>query len=296
MTATAATPSELWTTSRQTSLRLLAFDAPGGSALAAVVLHGLVTGVDVLRAAVPGHDPYAALAAEGVHVLALDWPGHGRSGGPRGHLTYRAAMDAAAVAVDLARERWGVPVGLVGTGLGGALAFYAALEDDDVGAVACHDVLDLRDVQAVIQRWRQGAVLPIAGRLVGRLTARQQRALPLPASVLVASADLAADPAVARRLRTHPQSVRRYDLEGLATIFLSPQDKPDVAAQRTPTLVLVGDEDRVLPEVHARALTSRLTCESELFVLPGGGHQLLLEHPGAALPVIAAHLRRHLAA
>ena len=297
MTATAVPPQELWTTSRQTSLRLLAFDAPQGGDVAAVLLHGLVTGIDVLRdAAGAGRDPYTALAAQGVHVLGLDWPGHGRSGGSRGHVTYRAAMDAAAAAVDAARERWGVPVGLVGTGLGGALGFYAALEDDDVVAVACHDVLDLRDVQAVVQRWRQGAVLPVAGRLARALVPARQRAVTIPARWVVAPADLASDPDLSRRLRMHPQAVRSYDLEALASILLSPQDKPDIAAQATPTLVLVGDGDRVLPEVHARAFTSRLTCPSELFVLPGGGHQLLLEHPAATLPRIAAHLRAHLPA
>lgn len=286
--------TELWATSDVTSLRLLAYDGPGRQGPSVVALHGLVTGVDILRGAVGGLDPYARLAAEGLNVLALDWPGHGRSGGRRGHLTYRGAMGAAATAVACARERWGGPVGLFGTALGGVLAFYAALEGNEVGAVACHNVLDLRDIRPVLQRTRQGALLPAAGALRSRLSSRAQEAVMIPASAVVATADLADDPVLARALRSHPQSVRRYTLAGLGSILLTPEDKPDVGAQSAPTFVAVGSNDRVLPQTTTRAFTSRLAVDSELWVLPGGGHQLMLEHPDALLPAAAGFLRRHL--
>jgi alpha-beta hydrolase superfamily lysophospholipase len=286
-------PVELWATSRETSLRLLAYDADGAGA-SVVVLHGLTAGVDVLRAAVPGFDPYAALAAHDLNVLALDWPGHGRSGGARGHLTYRLAMDAAATAVEVAAERWGTPVGLFGTALGGVLAFYAALEEPAIAAVACHNVLDLRDVRPVLQRLRQGVALPIAARLRGWLSVEQQARVSIPAQVVVAPGDVANDPAVVSAMRRHPQAVRTYDLASLASIFLTPEDKPDIAAQATPTFVAVGANDRVLPETPTRAFVSRLTCPHELWVLPGAGHQLLLEHPRALLPTVATFLRASL--
>lgn len=287
---------ELWTTSRQTSLRLVAYEGAGPGGASAVVLHGLVTGVDVLRDAVPGLDPYRALAEQGLNVLGLDWPGHGRSGGRRGHLTYRLAMDAAAEAVEVARGRWGGPVGLVGTAMGGVLAFYAALEGDGIGAVACHDVLDLRDVRPVLQRTRQSALLPVAGWVRGRLQPEAQARVPMPAWAVVAATDLGSDPALVRRLRRHPQAVHRYDLAGLGSILLEPASKPAVSAQTVPTLVAVGGSDRVLPETPTRAFVSRLACEHELWVLPGAGHQLLLEHPTAALPRIARFLTEHLTA
>lgn len=283
-------PQELCATSRGTSLRLVAYDGAGPRGPSVVALHGLVTGIDVLRAAVSGLDPFGRLADEGLNVLALDWPGHGRSGGRRGHLTYRAAMEAAATAVTLARDRWDGPVGLFGTAFGGVLAFYAALEGNGVAAVACHNVLDLRDVRPVLQRARQGVLLPTAGVVRARLPLQRQERIRLPASAVVAPSDLADDPALSRALRRHPQSVRRYTLAGLGSILLSPQDKPDVSAQAVPTFVAVGSNDRVLPETPTRAFASRLTVDSQLWVLPGGGHQLLLEHPRALLPSTAAFL------
>lgn len=286
---------DLWTTSRGTTLRMAAY-AGEPSSPAVVVLHGLGTGIDVLRSSVPGLDPFARLAGAGLHVLALDWPGHGRSGGARGHLTYRLAMDAAAAAVRAAAERWQAPVGLLGTGVGGVLAFYAALEDDHTGAVVCHGVLDLRDVRPVFQRTRQGVLLPLAAGLRRALPAGAGRRVRVPLEAVVASADLAGSPALARSLRRHPQAVGSYDLEALGSLLLAPEDKPDVAAATAPTLIAVGSGDRVLPETAARHFASRLTCPHELWVLPGGSHQLLLEHPEAFVPAAATFLRRHLTA
>lgn len=285
---------ELWDTSGRTSLRMLTYDAAGQGGPSVVVLHGLATSTDVLRSVAPGLDPYGRLSEQGFNVLALDWPGHGRSGGRRGELTYRGAMDAAAVAVSAAEKRWGGPVGLFGTALGGVLAFYAALEDDRVRAVACHNVLDLRDIRPVLQRTRQGALLPIAGRLQRWLDPEQLARVPIPVAAVVANADLAEDPRLARALVRHRQAVRRYDLASLASVLLTPEDKPAISAQRCPTFVAVGSADRVLPEIPSRAFVSRLTCESELWVLPGAGHQLLLEHPTALLPAVAEFLKRHL--
>lgn len=275
-------------------MRLVAYEGAGPAGPSVVALHGMITSVDVLREAVAGLDPYARLAAEGFNVLAVDWPGHGRSGGRRGHLTYRGAMETAATAVGYAAERWDGPVGLFGTALGGVLAFYAALEGDGVGAVACHNVLDLRDIRPVLQRTRQGALLPAAAALRRTLQPRHQELMAIPAAAVVATPDLADDPGLADALRHHPQSVRRYTLAGLGSILLAPEDKPDVGAQRVPTFIAVGSNDRVLPQTTTRAFASRLVVDSELWVLPGGGHQLLLEHPEAVLPAAAGFLHRHL--
>lgn len=281
-----------WITSRQTSLRLRTYEGAGQGGPTVVVLHGLGTSVDVLRDAVPGFDPYARLATEGFNVVGMDWPGHGRSGGRRGRFTYRIAMDAAAAAAEAGAETWGGQVALFGTALGGALAFYAALESARVDAVACHNVLDLRDVRPVLQRARQGVLLPLAGQL------RRWEALPehirVPTAAVVAPGDLAADPALSRRLRRHPQSVRSYDMGSLVSLFLAPEDKPAIPAQTTPTFIAVGSGDRVLPETATRAFASNLTCDHQLEVLPGGGHQLLLEHPEALIVQVAGFLRTRL--
>ena len=294
MSTIRSSSQEHWLTSRQTAIRTLAYDGPP-DAPSVVVVHGLELSTDVLREAVPGHDPYARLAAEGLNVLALDLPGHGRSGGRRGRLTYRLAIDAIATAAGAARERWGTPVAALGSGFGGVLAFYAALEESVLAAVVCNGVLDLRDVSPVLQRLRQGASLPLAGWLRRRLAPEALQRVRLPAAVVVADSDLIDDPELRRAVLRHPQTVRSYDLDALGSILLAAEEKPDIAAADTPTLVAVGSNDRALPETAARNFYSRLSCEKELWVLPGGGHQLLLEHTEAFVPVAASFLHTHLA-
>lgn len=286
---------QLRSTSRQTSLSLVAYEGPAASDVAVVALHGLGVSTEVLATVRPGFDPYRRLADEGCHVLALDWPGHGRSGGPRGHLSYRLAMDAAAAAVGVAQARWGLPVTLFGSGLGGVLAFYATLEDERVAAVACHNVLDLRDVRPLARRAVHRGLLPAAAVMYRWLEPKRLRRIRLPARLLLAPADLAEDPALARRLWRHPAAVRWYDLAGLGSILLSPDDKPDLRAQARPTFIAVGGNDRVLTETASKAFAHRLTCSHELLVLPGAGHQLLLEHSRALLPAAAAFLGKHAA-
>lgn len=293
---TDAQPGELTATSRGEKLAMWSYDG-GADAPPVVAVHGLGASVDVLRQAVPGLDPFARLAAEGVAVLALDLPGHGRSSGRRGRLTYRGAMDALATAVEQARARWGPPVGVFGTGFGGVLAFYAGLEGggEGVGAVACHTALDLRDVRPAAWRRRQAAVLAVA-RGLRRVPRGARAAVHVPTAMLVAGADLAADPLLARSLRRHSQAVAGYDLDSLVSLLLSPQDKPNVTAQRVPTLLAVGSADMVVPETAVRAFAARLTCDTQVWTLRGGSHQLLLEHPAALLPAVGDFYRRHLSA
>lgn len=283
---------DLWADSRMTSLRLAAYPATGpGTATqpdrpTLVVLHGLGTGVDVLREAVPRFDPFATLAARGFNVLALDWPGHGRSGGARGHLSYRLAMESAATAIDVAQQTFGGPVVLVGLAIGGTLACYAAIEDDRVAAVVSHGLMDLRDIRPVLRRTRQRILLPLAALARRRLPDPSTRRVRLPLAAVIASTDRAFDPRLARRLDSHPQSVRHYDLQALGSILLTPEDKPSLAALTTPTLVLVGGHDVIAPATAVHAASSQVPGLKELWVLPAAGHELLLEHPHATLSKI----------
>jgi len=61
------------------------------------------------------------LARRGYHVLAIDRPGHGLSGGARGDCTIEEAIAVSGSVIDHARRRLGLPVVLMGSSLGGLL-------------------------------------------------------------------------------------------------------------------------------------------------------------------------------
>lgn len=284
---------DYWTEAAGVGLRVRCYDGPDPVA-AVVVCHGLVVGVDPLRTARPRLDPYARLADEGLGVAALDWPGHGRSGGRRGALSYRGAMHAVSAAIDLATARWPGPVGLVGLGLGGALALFAGVEDRRVGAVVAHGAFDLRDVAAAPTRGRGRHVAPVVARLRRRVPPDAARRLPVPARWFLAPGGLSGDPATAAALWHAPQAVRRYPLEPLAGLLFEPADKPDLAAARAPTLLAGAGGDRLQPPAALRRVSARLTCPHRTWTLPGGGHQLLVDHPEAVAPTFAGFLREQL--
>ena len=120
--------SEAWITYRGLALHLSVHDG-GRDAPPVVFVPGMGMHAASFESMIPGGNFLSSLAAEGVTVIALDLQGSGRSDGRRGHVPFRAALGNIAEAVGFAAERFGGPVGVAGSGLGGFLALYAGLED-----------------------------------------------------------------------------------------------------------------------------------------------------------------------
>ena len=67
------------------------------------------------------------LARHGYHVLVVDRPGHGLSGGLRGDCTVDEAIEVADTVISFARAQWSLPVVLMGSSLGGLLTIFGLL-------------------------------------------------------------------------------------------------------------------------------------------------------------------------
>ena len=59
---------------------------------------------------------------------------------------------------------------------------------------------------------------------------------------------------------------------------------------RAETLVLSGDDDRLVPVANARILASRIPG-ARLEILPGGGHLLLFDQADVVAPILTRFLR-----
>lgn len=252
-----------------------------------LLLHGTGASVHSFRALAP------RLAGQ-ASVLALDLPGHGRSGPPPGgDWTLPGLARQVATLLEAQRFR---PDLVVGHSAGAAIAVQAVL----------HEGLAPRALVAL-----NGAFLPFGGVAAPLLSplARLLYALP---GVPGLFSGRAADPAVVRRLVEGTGS--RLDDEGLALygrLMRQPAHTRAALAmmahwelqplvQALPSLALplhliVGGNDRAVPPAQAERVR-RLLRHGTLERLPGLGHLAHEEAPERVAALIEAHLHEAVAA
>jgi pimeloyl-ACP methyl ester carboxylesterase len=64
---------------------------------------------------------------------------------------------------------------------------------------------------------------------------------------------------------------------------------PWLHSLRQPTLVLAGDDDRLLPAINGQIL-ARLITGARVEIVPGGGHLFIVQRPREIAPIVASFL------
>jgi pimeloyl-ACP methyl ester carboxylesterase len=241
------------------------------AAPAVVLLHG--AGMDHTVFALQAR----ALAHHGRSVLALDFPGHGGSGGPA--LDSIGAMAdwvlRAAAACGIERFR------VAGHSMGALVALEtAACGGDRVDAVALIGFApEMRVHPDLLAAARAGAHAAVELMTSWSFGAQGQLgANPSPGLWL---------PGAALRL------LERADKQSLA-LALAACDAYRGAAEsaakiRCPVLLLLGGEDRMTPASRGAAF-ARSLADARITVLPAAGHMLMIEDPSAALAALRTFL------
>ena len=218
------------------------------------------------------------LAFHGWNALAIDLPGHGRSRLAAPLLTVSRMADWLATAI----EGGGLgPVALVGHSMGALIALDLAGRRPELVTALCllgaslrmpvHPQLlaaaDHRETRAVdlITDWSFGHQAHLGGsRVPGGWIMGQARSLLLRGDPAVLAADLAA--------------CNTYQEGGIRA-----------AAVHCPSLVVIGEEDRMTPLEAGRELAAAL-ARSRTQVIPRAGHMMMLERPEETLEAIASFL------
>jgi pimeloyl-ACP methyl ester carboxylesterase len=214
------------------------------------------------------------LVAAGLRVVTYDQRGHGGSSPLRGETSVRMLGDDLAAVLGVVAPHG--PVVLGGHSMGGMTTMaYAGLHPDDfrsgVGGVVVVSTSadDLATGRGAVEAraWAIAARLPRlpAGRFV---TLKGQRRLLF---------GLDPDPAHVQLTR---DMVAGTSLPTMGRFFgaLGEHDESEALAalRGIPTVVLVGDRDRLTPPHHSRRL-AELVPHAELRELPGRGHMLVYE-------------------
>lgn len=228
----------------------------------------------------PGSGAYARayaglarrLAANGCHVLGIDRPGHGFSEGARGDCTIDEALAVTDEVVTYARERFGLPIVLLGSSLGGLLTGFAAMAGVRADLAIAHNFL-------------------IPGRLVslrlrGRFIERFRRD-PYPLHKLVHGfTGLSRVPAMRDYLqaRTDPLAAWTLTPRSVASLFRH-NPRPQVGA--CPLVVISGDADPAIPGWASRLFLRWSGLEHTRYVaLPGAGHMLFHDELDRTMPLL----------
>jgi pimeloyl-ACP methyl ester carboxylesterase len=245
--------------------------APDAARPWVVLLHG--AGMDHTVFALQAR----ALAHRGRNVLALDFPGHGRSEGPAldsiGALAawvLAAASAAGAERFRLAGHSMGALVALETAARGGARVEAAALLGV-VPEMRVHpDLLaaaraGAHDAVALMTSWSFGAQ--------GQLGANKAPGLWLPGSAL--------------------RLLERADRRSLAADLAACDAYRDAAESagkiRCPVLLVLGAEDRMTPASRGQAFAGSF-AEARVVLLPEVGHMMMLEDPRATLAALRSLL------
>ncbi len=248
-----------------------------------VLVHGFA-------ASLHAWEPWRARLGQDYRVISLDLPGHGLTRAPAG---YAASSDGNVEVVDELTRRLGAQrFVLAGNSMGGAVAWNYALQHPD----------RLRGLILVDSAgWptprRKGdgppAIFKLLGNPVGRALLKSLDPTPL-AKKGLASAYV--DP----RLVT-PELIARYtDLArapGHRDILLTMQNRgrSPVTAEtfssiHAPTLVMVGEADKVIPPAQSRSLAAAIPG-SKLIAYPGVGHVPMEQIPDRSAADVLTFLK-----
>jgi pimeloyl-ACP methyl ester carboxylesterase len=225
------------------------------------------------------HWPGGLRRLPGRPVVALDLPGHGRSGWPNlpgFDLTHPEQSIAAYAQVvgRLAAELRLNKFVLAGHSMGGAVAQELALSHPEL-------LMGLILVAS-------GARLPVAPEL---LSAIQDDFEGAAAALASWSQGQQSDP---NMLRIYHQRLREVDPQVLYADYAacSAWDRAAAPEQITvPTLVICGDADRMTPLQMSIDLKQRIKT-AQLVVVPTGGHMVMLEQPALVTRAVQQFLAK----
>lgn len=185
----------------------------------------------------------------GYAILGFDHRGHGRSPGPRGHVSaWSEFREDVGAFLSLARERFpGIPRFLFGHSMGGLIALNYAL----------HDPTGLRGLILSAPGLDSSGLSPVTLALA-KVLSRIAPALQLPTGLEAAgiSRDPAAVAAYEADPLVHDRGTPRAATEGLAAIRWTLAHAADL---RLPLLLYYGTADRLVPPAAARQFFEQVT-------------------------------------
>lgn len=208
-------------------------------------------------------------AEEGFTTWALDHPGHGQSGGKRGHVgQFEEYTDALGQLLTLARQAHpDIPFVLLGHSMGGLIAADFLLQHQDEFVAA---VLSGAAIQSLQQPSR-------AVRFVTRMIAA---VMPQLGVFRMDASGISKDPQVVSNYENDALVYRGKASAGLVTAIFSAMNRviADAASIRLPLLILHGSIDKLTAVAGSKLLHEKVSsADKQIIIYDGLYHEILNE-------------------
>lgn len=223
------------------------------------------------------------LCDAGLNAVGIDRPGHGLSEGRRGDCSLQATLDVVEESIRYARDRFGGPIVLSGSSLGGIITWLALTREPDIDAAICHNIAHPEVFHEPAARLKAPFV-----RKLGRLVPHAR----IPIGQIADFDEVTQSAVIGDWIDERRDKLFAWNVSASFPAELldySPSlDWPDVT---TPTLVLVGTEDRMVSQAFTQAALDRATpANAELRPLSGLGHLIFHDHLAESLPVFLEYV------
>ena len=203
-------------------------------------------------------------------VYSFDLTGHGRTEGKAGVFSFEAFLEDTRAVTDYAAQCTSLPIVVHGASQGGEVAFHALDACPAVVAGVCMNILLNHEApMSPAIRLFQSRPAKWAAKTIGDR-------LPIPLRRFIDfKAAYQEDPGLLDTKKKDPLYVWSYGLKSYHSVFNYVPPKP-AAANTKPVLITCGEHDEIVGVEHCRACFERIGGTKDFFMMPGGGHQLML--------------------
>lgn len=203
-------------------------------------------------------------------VYSFDLTGHGRTEGKAGVFSFEAFLQDTRAVTDYAARRTSLPVVVHGASQGGEVAFHALDACPAVVAGVCMNILLNHEtpMSLPIKLFQSRLAEYAAGAIGDRLPIPLRRFIDFKAAYQE-------DPGLLAAKKKDPLYVWSYGFKSYHSVFNYVPPLP-AAANTKPVLVTCGEHDEIVGAEHCRDCFERIGGTKDFFMLPGGGHQLML--------------------
>lgn len=225
-------------------------------------------------------DILGRFAEDGFHAVGVDYPGHGYSGGDRGHYTVEGVVQSVSDLIDRLEERYSGPVYLFGYSIGSLLAVAAAEQDSRIQGVICGTLL-IPEIppdtfHQVGWQWTWGM-------------AQMFPSMKLPLKSLVDYEQLLAGHPAADEFNHDHLMIFDYPLSTLSSLY-SWRSKVISKSFDFHAVIIHGVDDEVMSLGYSKRLVQKLAHSFELIEVPGG-HMLPWYDPELVINTVSTWIR-----